>query len=264
MATTGAYDPMMLEPIVETTRRRIAEIRHRTNEFRSRAADMPSTRPLRDALVSERLTVIAEFKRRSPSRGVLAADLDPAVQAKAYETGGAAAISVLTEPDHFDGSDADLIAASNATTIPILRKDFTLDESQIWQARSIGADAILLIVALLSDDQLAHLHGVATEAGLDAVVEVHDTEEASRALTAKPTIVGVNNRDLRTFEVDLATSEAIAPLLADVAVTIAESGIFTAADATRMRRGGYDAVLVGESLVRSDDPAAAIRELTVI
>ncbi len=254
---------MMLEPIVETTRRRISEIRHRTEEFRTRAGDMPSVRPLRDALVSDRLSVIAEFKRRSPSRGVLASGIDPAIQAKAYEAGGAAAISVLTEPDHFDGSDDDLIAAHHATTIPILRKDFTLDDSQIWQARAIGADAILLIVALLSDGQLAHLHGIATDAGLDAVVEVHSTDEAARALAVSPTIVGVNNRDLRTFEVDLATAENIAPLLADVPVTVGESGIFTSDDAARMRRAGYDAVLVGESLVLSGDPAAAIRELTL-
>lgn len=263
MRVRRAYDPMMLELIVETTRRRISEIHHRTDEFRTRARDMPSVRPLREALVSDRLSVIAEFKRRSPSRGVLAADIDPAIQAKAYEAGGAAAISVLTEPDHFDGSDADLMAAHNATTIPTLRKDFTLDDSQIWQARAIGADAILLIVALLSDDQLAHLHGVAVDAGLDAVVEVHSTEEASRALAVSPTIVGVNNRDLRTFQVDLATSESIAPLLAGVPVTVGESGIFTPADAARMRHAGYDAVLVGESLIRSGDPAAAIRELSV-
>jgi indole-3-glycerol phosphate synthase len=253
----------MLEPIVETTRRRIGDIRHLTDEFRTRAADMPPARSLRDALVADRLTVIAEIKRRSPSRGVLAADLDPAARAKEYEAGGAAAISVLTEPDHFDGSDDDLVAVKAATSVPVLRKDFTLDEVQIHQARVIGADAVLLIVALLSDDQLAHLHGVAAEAGLEAVVEVHTDDEAARAVAVDPVIVGVNNRDLRTFEVDLATAERIAAGLARVPVTVGESGIFTTADAERMRRAGYDAVLVGESLVRSGDPAAAIRELTV-
>lgn len=264
MGGGGAYDRAMLEPIVETTRRRIAEIRHRTDEFRARAADTPSVRSLQTVLAADGLGVIAEIKRRSPSRGVLAADLDPATRAKEYEAGGARAISVLTEPDHFDGSDDDLVVVKASTAIPVLRKDFTLDDCQIWQARAIGADAILLIVALLSDDQLAHLHGVAVEAGVDALVEVHTEAEAERALAVRPRIVGVNNRDLRTFEVDLATAERIAPLLATVPVTVAESGIFTAADATRMRAAGFDAVLVGESLVKSGDPAAAVRELAAV
>jgi indole-3-glycerol phosphate synthase len=260
----GAYDPAMLEPIVATTRQRIEEIRDRTDEFRARAVDMPPARPFAASLVADRLTVIGEIKRRSPSRGVLAADLDPATRAKEYEAGGASAISVLTEPDHFSGSDDDLVAVRHATSIPVLRKDFTLDDSQIWQARTIGADAVLLIVALLSDDHLAHLHGVATEAGLTSLVEVHSVDEAQRALHLHPTVVGVNNRDLRTFDVDLATAERIAPLLSAVPVTVGESGIFTRDDAARMRRSGYHAVLVGEHLVRSGDPAAAIRELTVV
>ncbi|MEX0757344.1 MAG: indole-3-glycerol phosphate synthase TrpC [Acidimicrobiia bacterium] len=253
----------MLEPIVESTRRRIAEISHLTGALRGEALSTAPARSLRAALVSDRLTVIAEFKRRSPSRGMLASNLDPAVRAKEYEAGGAAAISVLTEPDHFDGSDDDLRAVRASTRLPVLRKDFTLDESQIWQARVLGADAVLLIVALLSDDQLAHFLGVAREAGLEALVEVHTDGEAERAVAAGPTIVGVNNRDLTTFDVDLATAEQIAARLVDVPVTVAESGIFTAADAGRMRRAGYDAVLVGESLVKSGDPAAGIRELAV-
>jgi indole-3-glycerol phosphate synthase len=251
----------MLEPIVETTRRRIADLR--VDELRARATDMPPARSLTTALVTDRLTVIAEIKRRSPSRGLLAPDLDPAARAKEYEAGGAAAISVLTEPDHFDGSDADLVAVREATSVPVLRKDFTLDEAQIWEARAIGADAVLLIVALLSDAELAHLHGVATDAGLAALVEVHTDDEAGRALAVQPGIVGVNNRDLRSFDVDLGTAERIAKLLAEVPVTVAESGIFTADDARRMRAAGYDAVLVGESLVKSGDPASAIPELTV-
>ena len=254
----------MLEPIVESTRRRIADIRGRTDEFRARAADLGPVRSLARALVADRLTVIAEFKRRSPSRGALAAaDLDAATRAKEYEAGGAAAISVLTEPDHFDGSAEDLLAVRQATAIPVLRKDFTLDESQIWEARALGADAILLIVALLSDDQLAHLHGVAGAAGLEALVEVHTDQEVQRALAVSPGLVGVNNRDLHTFEVSLETAERIAARLTGVPVTVAESGIFTAADAVRMRRAGYHAVLVGESLVTSGDPAAAIAELRV-
>lgn len=255
------YDPTMLEPIVETTRRRIADLR--PADLRARAQDAPPTRPFAAALTADRLTVIAEFKRRSPSRGVLVTDVTPETRARQYEEGGAAAISVLTEPDHFDGSDDDLRAVKDATAIPVLRKDFTLDESQIFEARAIGADAILLIVAILTDDQLAHLHGVATTLGLAAVVEVHTDAEAERALAVEPHIVGVNNRDLRTFDVDLATAERIATMLDDVPVTVGESGIFTADDARRMRSAGYDSVLVGESLVKSGDPAAAIRELSV-
>jgi indole-3-glycerol phosphate synthase len=253
----------MLEPIVATTRRRIEWIRDRTDEFRARSADLPPVRSLRRVLSDDHLTVIAEIKRRSPSRGVLAAGLDPATLAKEYESGGAAAISVLTEPDHFDGSDEDLIGVRATVELPVLRKDFTLDESQVWEARAIGADAVLLIVALLSDDQLAHLHGTATEAGLEALVEVHTEAEAYRALAVSPSMVGVNNRDLTTFDVDLATSERIGAMLSGVEVAVAESGIFTGADAGRMRRAGFHAVLVGESLVRSGDPAAAIRELRV-
>lgn len=253
----------MLEPIVASTRRRIESIRDRTSEFRARAADRGPVRSLRRALTDDHLTVIAEIKRRSPSRGVLAADLDPATRAKEYEAGGAAAISVLTEPDHFDGSDDDLLVVRSTVDLPVLRKDFTLDESQIWEARAIGADAVLLIVALLSDDQLAHLHGTARDAGLEVLVEVHTEAEAYRALAVSPSIVGVNNRDLATFDVDLATSERIGALLSGVEVAVAESGIFSAADAERMRRAGYHAVLVGESLVRSGDPVAAIGELRV-
>lgn len=251
----------MLEAIVDTTRRRIADLA--VSELRAQALTAPPPRPFETALTADHLTVIAEFKRRSPSRGVLVSDVAPEVRARQYEEGGAAAISVLTEPDHFDGSNDDLGAVKAATTIPVLRKDFTLDEAQIFEARAIGADAILLIVAILSDDQLAHLHGVATDLGLAALVEVHTDEEAERARRISPRIVGVNNRDLHTFEVDLATAERIATVLDDVAVIVGESGIFTTADARRMRDAGYDAVLVGESLVISGDPAAAIRELRV-
>jgi indole-3-glycerol phosphate synthase len=207
------------------------------------------------------MSVIAEVKRRSPSRGDLAPDLDPAIQAGRYAAGGAAAISVLTEPEFFGGSAGDLTTVVRKTGIPVLRKDFILDESQIWEARSWGASAVLLIVAALDDAQLTDLIGSAAEVGLDALVEVHDTEEARRAVDAGAEIVGVNNRDLRDFSVDLATAEKVAPLLADVEVTVAESGIFVGADAKRMAAAGYDAVLVGEALVKAEDPAALIEEL---
>ncbi len=222
---------------------------------------MPPPPDFRAALSAPGLSVIAEVKRRSPSRGSLAADLDPVLQSKRYAEGGASAISVLTEPSHFGGSNADLEAVRNSVSVPTLRKDFTLDPVQIWEAKAIGAGAVLLIVAILDDDTLAALHAEASLAGLAALVEVHSEEEAERALAIGAEIIGVNNRDLSTFETDLATAERIAPLIAGVAVKVGESGIHTAPDARRMAAAGYDAVLVGESLVRSQDPSALIRQL---
>lgn len=252
----------MLEPILATTRARVAGLPP-IAELRARAADAPERRPFSRALASDRLTVIAEIKRRSPSRGALNADLDPVLRAKSYESGGASAVSVLTEPDHFSGTNADLVAVRAAIGLPVLRKDFTIDPAQIWEARVIGADAILLIVGALGDDDLARLHDTAHEAGVEALVEVHSRSEAERALRVDPRVVGVNNRDLTTFHVDLAVSETIAPMLTDVPVTVGESGISTPDDARRMRRAGFDAVLVGESLVTAGDPAATIPGLRV-
>ncbi len=250
----------MLEPILETTRARLALLPP-LSELTARCADAPPVRDFAAALTAPGLGVIAEVKRRSPSRGPLALDLDPVERAGAYERGGASAVSVLTEPHHFSGSDADLIAVRAAVSLPVLRKDFTLTAAQIWEARAIGADAILLIVAALDDSTLRSLHETAREIGVAALVEVHDEAEAERALAAGATIVGVNNRDLTTFHVDLATSERLAPMLNGCDVTIAESGVLEPADASRMAAAGYDAVLVGESLVRSGDPQTALSAL---
>jgi indole-3-glycerol phosphate synthase len=250
----------MLEPILETTRARL-ELLPALPELVARCADAPPVRDLVAALTAPGLGVIAEVKRRSPSRGALALYLDPVERAAAYQRGGAAAVSVLTEPDHFAGSDADLMAVRASVALPVLRKDFTLTAAQIWEARAIGADAILLIVAALDDDALRSLHETAAEVGVAALVEVHDEREAERALRAGARIVGVNNRDLTTFHVDLATSERLAPMLSDCDVTIAESGILDPEDAARMAGAGYDAILVGESLVRSGDPETAIAAL---
>jgi len=252
----------MLGPILASTRARIDALPP-LSELRARAGDAPSRRPFGDALMGERLSVIAEIKRRSPSRGMLAPDLDPVLRAKAYEAGGASAISILTEPDHFGGSNEDLVAVRKSVGLPVLRKDFTLDASQIWEARAMGADAILLIVGALSNDQLGALSEAASEIGVDVLVEVHSAVEVERALRFAPRIIGVNNRDLTTFHVDLAVAESLADMLTEVEVTIGESGIFTADDARRMRRAGYDAVLVGESLVTAGDPADTIPELRV-
>lgn len=251
---------MMLEPILAATRQRV-EAMQSLRHYRDRAGEGGEVRPFQSALAGDHLAVIAEVKRRSPSRGVLARDLDPAAQAARYASGGAACISVLTEPDFFSGSNSDLIAVRAACPLPVLRKDFTLDPRQIWEARAIGADAILLIVAALDDSTLSRLHDTSLEVGVAALVEVHTAAEAERALALGATLVGVNNRNLDSFVVDLATSEQLADLLAGVPVKVAESGIHLPRDAARMRAAGFDAVLVGEALVTAVDPSALIAEL---
>lgn len=251
----------MLAEIVAATRRRLPELERRGDDVMRRAGAATPAPSFLDALTGPHLDVIAEVKRRSPSRGDLAPDLDPVAQAVACIDGGAAAVSVLTEPDYFAGSASDLTAVVAATPVPILRKDFIVHPLQVWEARSWGAAAVLLIVAALDDAELGALLAAAGDAGIAALVEVHDADEARRAVEAGASIVGVNNRDLSDFSIDLATAEAIAPLLAGVPVKIAESGIFNAGDASRMAAAGFDAVLVGEALVKAPDPAALVAEL---
>jgi indole-3-glycerol phosphate synthase len=228
------------------------------------AARCPPTRGFRAALTPSgdgRLAVIAEVKRRSPSKGGLAPGLVPEVLAKAYQDGGAACLSVLTDQEFFWGSAEDLVEARAAVTLPVLRKDFTVSPLDVCDTRLIGADAVLLIVAALSPSELPALLGLATEVGLDALVEVHDEAELGRALAAGATLVGVNQRDLLTFEVDSSRAERVATAIPDGVVKVAESGIRGPDDARRLADAGFDAVLVGESLVTSPDPAAAVREL---
>ena len=251
----------MLDNIISSVRNRLAALKAREGELRNAAESLPPARDFAGALAAPGLSVIAEFKRASPSKGVINAGMEPAERAVAFETGGAAAMSVLTEPDHFMGSPDDLRAARAATSLPALRKDFTLDTAHIWEARVMGADAVLLIVAILDDALLAELLGTAAQAGLAALVEVHSREETARAMDAGARIVGVNNRDLHTFDVDLATSEDISLLLDGVDVRVAESGVKGPRDAARLRAAGYDALLVGEYLSRSPDPAVAISGL---
>ena len=205
--------------------------------------------------------VIAEVKRRSPSKGDLRADLDPAELARQYESGGAACLSVLTDYEWFGGSASDLQAARSATSLPALRKDFTVDDRDVLDARLMGADCLLLIVAALNDDELTRYCGLAGDVGLDALVEVHDDAELERALSAGANLVGVNQRDLVTFDVDHARAARIAPLIPDDVVSVAESGIEDPDDVARLADAGYAAVLVGESLVRSADAAAAVRAM---
>ncbi len=205
--------------------------------------------------------MIAEIKRRSPSKGDIAPVLDVADLARRYEAGGAAALSVLTDQTHFAGSAQDLRHARAATTVPVLRKDFTVSANDVCDARLMGADAVLLIVAALSDRELRVLLELAGELGIAALVEVHDEAEAERALASGASVVGVNQRDLRTFEVDGERALRVGRYLPGTVVKVAESGIGSRDQVARLAAAGYDAVLVGEALVRSPDPAATVAGL---
>ncbi len=213
------------------------------------------------ALLSGRLSVIAEVKRSSPSKGALADISDPADLALAYQHGGAAVISVLTERHRFAGSLDDLRAVRAAVDLPVLRKDFVVSEYQLVETRALGGDLALLIVACLDDVLLSRLHQTALDLGLTPLVEVHTRDELDRALALGPAVVGINNRNLKTLQVDLAVFEQLAPLVPDGVVRISESGILGPDDARRVRLAGADAILVGEALVRNGDPAAAIKKL---
>jgi indole-3-glycerol phosphate synthase len=211
------------------------------------------------------LGVVAEIKRRSPSKGELAAGLDPAATARAYAEGGAACLSVLTDGPYFGGTVDDLHAARAACAVPVLRKDFVLDEIQVFETRAVGADAMLLIVAAVPDDALlTDLHALAVELGLTVLVEAHDGGELERALAIGARVVGVNARDLGTFDEDLGVGVRLASAIPPDVVAVAESAIRSRDDAARMAASGFDAVLVGELLVTSDDPAAMVRELASI
>ncbi len=210
------------------------------------------------------LAVIAEVKRRSPSKGALVLDLDPASLAADYETGGATCLSVLTDEDWFGGSRADLTAAHGAVSIPVLRKDFTVTEADVCDARLMGADAVLLIAAALDDAELAAFHALARELTLDVLVEIHDEAELERALAVGASLIGVNQRDLVTFEVDTDRAVRMAPLMPVGVVRVAESGVRGVADATRLAEAGYHAVLVGESLVTAEDAVAGVAGLRSI
>ncbi len=210
-----------------------------------------------------RLGVIGEIKRRSPSKGDLFADLDPAVLARAYESGGASCLSVLTDGAHFGGSVADLQAARSACSLPVLRKDFTVSERDVLDARLIGADCVLLIAAALDKNELLTFHELAISIGLDVLVEIHDEGELQVAMAVNAAIIGVNQRDLVTFGVDHQRAVRMAGLIPSDVVRVAESGVRGQSDALSLRRAGYDAVLVGELLVTAADPAAAIADLRV-
>lgn len=251
-----------LDRILDDHRAAAAADRRPTDELLEQAGAVPAPRGFTSALTrSPGLSVIAEIKRRSPSKGELAPGLDPADLARRYEAGGAACLSVLTDERWFGGSAADLAAARDACRLPVLRKDFTVDVRDVADARLMGADAVLLIVAALSGDELAELHAAAVDLGLDALVEVHDEAELDRALAIGATLVGVNQRDLITFEVDTKRAMRVAASIPTHVTAVAESGITGPADAVRLAAAGYAAVLVGEHLVTSGDPAHAVEAL---
>lgn len=252
----------VLDDIVVGVREDLAERQARRSlpDLMDAVAAMPPTRPVLEALGAPGLSVIAEVKRSSPSKGALADIPDPAALATQYAAGGASAISVLTERRRFGGSLEDLIAVRAAVDTPILRKDFIVTDYQLWEARAAGADLALLIVASLSDAELTHLHDLALELGLTPLVEVHTVEETRRAVDLGARLVGVNNRNLQTLEVDLAQFETLSGLIPDDRVKVAESGILTVADVERVAAAGADVVLVGEALVKHGDPRASVAE----
>lgn len=256
---------MILDTIVTHKREELRALKARQPlaELRAAAERAPQTRNFAAALATPGVRLIAEIKRASPSKGVFQADLDPVALATTYVENGASAISVLTDERFFQGRLDDLWRVKTTHPgIPVLRKDFLIDPYQVYEARAAGADAILLIVAALEDDLLAGLLALAHELSLHALVEVHDEAELNCALKFEPRIIGINNRDLRDFTVDLGTTERLRPLIPDATIVVAESGIHTAADVQRLARAGVDAVLVGEALMTAANPAAKVRELS--
>jgi len=257
--------PGILADIVRTKRAEVPGLRARRRDLERRAAGNPTARDFVGALSGGgQVALIAECKRRSPGAGEIRPDLDPAALAAAYHAAGARALSVLTDERYFGGSLDDLGAARRATTIPVLRKDFTLDPLHVIEARSGGADAILLIVRILVDEELGSLLRLAGELGMAVLVEAHDAEEVARALGAGARILGLNNRDLSTFRTDLDTTLRLLDGIPRDVVVVSESGIGTRADVERLAAAGVDAVLVGETLLRATDPGSAAAELSSV
>ena len=258
-------EPDLLRTIVAATRR-IVDVRRESTPLaaieRRAAAATPSGSRFESALgATDRVNVIAECKRRSPSKGVLAADYDPVGIAAQYEQGGAAAISVLTEPSFFDGSLEHLAAVRARVGLPLLRKDFIVDEYQLFEARAAGADAVLLIVAALEQPALVALQQRASDLGLATLVEVHDEEELTRAVDSGARIIGVNNRSLRTLAVDVEASDRLAVRLPRDVIGVSESGLKSRKELDRLAAAGYRAFLIGERFMTDTDPAGALRKL---
>jgi indole-3-glycerol phosphate synthase len=240
----------------------LADIRVRAQQANAGAlAARGFVRAIERKLANQQAAVIAEIKKASPSKGVIRADFHPAAIAYSYEQAGAACLSVLTDIDFFQGSDAYLQQARAATSLPVLRKDFTIDAYQIYEARALGADCILLIVAALSQPQLVDLNGVAAEAGLDVLIEVHNAEELDTALQTSNKLIGINNRNLHTFETTLDTTYNLLSMIPKDRIVVTESGILTADHVKAMRNHNVHAFLVGEAFMRAPDPGVELRRL---
>ena len=262
-----AATPDILKKII---RRKVEEVANRTarlplEQLSDGITDLPPPRGFADALVAKLEAglpaIIAEIKKASPSKGVLRADFRPAEIAAGYERGGAACLSVLTDEDFFQGSDAYLQEARTACTLPVLRKDFIIDPYQVYEARALGADCILLIVSCLEDDRLQMLGALARELQLDVLVEVHDRKELERALAVPSRMIGINNRNLRTFQVNLETTIGLLDAVPQDRIPVTESGIHSSEDVARMRANGIHAFLVGEAFMRAEDPGAMLAQL---
>jgi indole-3-glycerol phosphate synthase len=256
----------ILTRIVETKKAEVAADRQRRPlaELEARCRDLPPPRPFEGQLAApgpSGANIIAEIKRRSPSKGPLAPDLDPAATAAAYGEGGAAALSVLTDTEYFAGSPEDLAAARSAVRLPVLRKDFLIDPYQVYASRLMGADAVLLICRILSRSRLGSLLALTRELGMDALVEVHDEDDLASAAAVGARLVGINNRNLATFDTDLGTAERLSAMLGEGQIPVAASGIRNRTDVERSLERGIFNFLVGESLVRAPDPRSLLAEL---
>ena len=246
---------MILDEIVETKRREVVR-RKKTKPLRAlekAIAEMPATRDFRMAIGAAECMIIAEVKRRSPSRGVIRTDFDPVRIAREYESHGAAAVSVLTDETFFGGSDADLTAVKGAVALPVLRKEFIVDPYQIFEARVIGADAVLLIAAILAREQLREYVDLAASLGMASLVEIHDREELEKALATGAEIIGINNRDLKTFETDIRISLELSPLIPEGRIAVSESGIRSRAEIEILLKAGIRAFLIGETLIAAPE-----------
>jgi len=259
----------VLEKIVRTKVEEVAASKKSAplESLKSQVADAPPSRDfaqcLKDRALKSKDAVIAEIKKASPSAGVIREDFDPVVLARSYEAGGASALSVLTDEVYFQGHRDFLVAARNATDLPVIRKDFMVDEWQVWDSRVLGADAILLIVAALDDGRLHDFAALAKSLDMAVLVEVHNEAELERALATDIELVGINNRDLHVFQTDLNTSIRLAPKVPDDRLVVAESGIHRPEDIQKLQAGGIGAFLIGESLMRQPDPGVALQQLFV-